>query len=38
MHKKALLPLVTIGKVIACVNALLAKKNEEFPTPHIKPI
>ncbi len=36
-QKKAILPLVTIGKVIACVSALLARKNDEFPIPHIRP-
>ena len=33
-----ILPLETIGNVIACVRALLARKNDELPIPHIKPI
>ena len=31
-------PLDTIGKVIACVSALFAKKNDELPMPHIQPL
>lgn len=30
-------PLDMIGNVIACVSELLAKKNELFAQPHIKP-